>query len=174
VVKAIDVLLGAAARLVASGVDLDLTVFGDGPERDRLVARARELGLADRVALPGFRPRFEIFETLAGAHAFAMASVVENQPFAVIEALCSGLPVVATAVGGVPELVGQEDGLLVPAGDPNALADALGRVAHKQARFESAAIAGRARARFSYETVATSLARVYTRALATIGERSSG
>jgi glycosyltransferase involved in cell wall biosynthesis len=161
-VKAVDVLIRAAERLVAAGLDLELTVFGEGSQRGALMSLARQLGVAERVALPGFRPRAEIYGALAQAHAFSLPSHVEGQPFAVIEALCTGLPVVATAVGGVPEIVGREDGLLVPPTDVDGLSDALMQVARAPARFNGADIAARARARFSYETVGARLSRLYS------------
>jgi glycosyltransferase involved in cell wall biosynthesis len=163
-VKAVDVLIRAAARLAAAGVDPELTVFGEGSQREQLLALAGDLGLTERVHLPGHRPRSEVFGALSGAHAFSLASLVEGQPFAVIEALCTGLPVIATSVGGLPELVGPSEGHLVSPHDPEALADALMTVAREPRRFNPNGIAARARTRFSYETVGARLSQVYAEA----------
>ena len=112
-----------------------LELVGDGPERDRIVRRARERGVAERVSLLGARSSEEVRATLAGARAFALPSVrlpsgrMEGIPVALMEAMASGVPVVATRLSGIPELV--EDGvtgLLVEPHDPERLAAALERL----------------------------------------------
>jgi glycosyltransferase involved in cell wall biosynthesis len=163
-VKRIDVLLDAAALLLARGVDLQMTIFGDGAERETLVSLARDLGLLPRVLFAGLRPRHEIFEALAQAHVFSLVSSTETQSLGIVEALCTGLPVVATAVGGIPEIVGEADGILVPPGDARAVADALETVNQGTRQFIGAAIANRARDRFSSEAIAGRLAEIYARA----------
>ncbi len=128
--------LGFAGRLTAQkalGDLLDaltgvpgavLLLLGDGPERDRLERRTRELGLADRVRFLGGGDRDEVLRLFAAADAAVLSSAWENFPHTVVEALAVGTPVVATAVGGVPEIVQDGvNGLLVPAGDPTALGD---------------------------------------------------
>jgi glycosyltransferase involved in cell wall biosynthesis len=163
-VKRLDVLLHAAALLFARGVDLQMTIFGDGSERETLVSIARDLGLIHRVLFAGLRPRHEIFEALAQAHAFSLVSSIETQSLGIIEALCTGLPVIATAVGGIPEIVGAADGILVAPGDASAVADALEAVTRGTRRFTAAAIANRARDRFSSQAIAGRLAEIYTKA----------
>ena len=81
-----------------------------------------------------------------------LSSLGENMPLAVLEALCCGLPVAATDVGGVPEAVGA-DGALVPAGDAEALAAAIESVLDDYGRFDRAEIARRAAARWSFDAV---------------------
>ena len=106
-----------------------LVVVGDGPERVRLTRLAGELGVGDRVTFLGARPRDEALRYLAGARAAVLSSAWENLPHAAVEALAVGTPVVSTAVGGVPEVVrDDENGLLVPPNDPAALAGALRRL----------------------------------------------
>jgi glycosyltransferase involved in cell wall biosynthesis len=106
-----------------------LLLVGDGPERSELESAARRLGLDGRVEFAGARSRDEVLRTLAGATALVLPSAWENLPHAAVEALAVGTPVVATAVGGVPEVVHDgENGLLVPANDAAALAAALRRV----------------------------------------------
>jgi glycosyltransferase involved in cell wall biosynthesis len=123
--KALHVALEALARL--EGVSLVLA--GDGELRDALAARAGELGLDVRVRFAGSLPRVEVLALFRAADAVLLSSAWENFPHVLVEALAVGTPVVATRVGGVAEIV--EDGvsgLLVPAGDPEALADAAGRL----------------------------------------------
>ena len=91
--------------------------------------RIRDLQLETRVRLVGSRPRDEVLRYLAGARAAVLSSAWENLPHAAVEALAVGTPVVATAVGGVPEVVHDDvNGLLVPPNDPAALAAAIRRV----------------------------------------------
>jgi len=121
--------LGTALDAVASVPGARLHLVGDGPERARLEEHARLAGLNGRVVFMGARPRAEVLAALAGAYAAVLSSDWENMPHAALEALAVGTPVVATAVGGVPEVVHDGvNGLLVPAGSPEALAAALGRL----------------------------------------------
>nr|WP_231134445.1 glycosyltransferase [Motilibacter deserti] len=118
--KAYDVLLRAAARV--EGVDVE--VVGEGAERERLEALAGELGLQGRVRLPGWSERSR--DALAGFDVFCLPSRAEGFPLSIVEAMLAGLPVVATAVGGVPEAVlDGRTGLVVPRDDVDALAGAL-------------------------------------------------
>jgi glycosyltransferase involved in cell wall biosynthesis len=89
---------------------------------------------------------------LRRADAFVLSSRSENLPVSLLEALCCGLPVVATSVGGVPKAVGT-DGELAPAGDAPALAQAMATVLDEQRSFDRAAIARRAAARYSFAAV---------------------
>ncbi|MEJ7569038.1 MAG: glycosyltransferase family 4 protein [Gaiellaceae bacterium] len=122
--KALDVALAALAEL--EGVTLLLA--GDGPERTALERRAAELGLGERACFLGALGRDEVLRLFRAADASVLSSAWENFPHTLVEALAVGTPVVATAVGGVPEIVRDgENGLLVPPGDPAALAAALRR-----------------------------------------------
>ena len=122
--KSLDVLLHAVEQ--CEGVALVLA--GDGPERAHLDALVVEHGLADRVRFLGAQPRETVLELLAAADAEVLSSGWENFPHSLIEGLAVGTPVIATGVGGVPEIVDDgENGLLVPPGDPGAFADAIRR-----------------------------------------------
>jgi glycosyltransferase involved in cell wall biosynthesis len=95
--------------------ELGLVVVGDGPERPRLERRARELGVQDRVYFAGRRPKKEALSLMAACDLFVLNSAYEGLPHVVLEAMALGLPVVATAAGGTPEVVRDgETGLLVP------------------------------------------------------------
>jgi glycosyltransferase involved in cell wall biosynthesis len=124
------VLLDALARDGLARVELDLV--GSGPLEHALRARAERLGIADRVRFHGTRSEREVAALLDAADVFVLASVVaangqmDGIPVALMEALASGLPVIASRLSGIPELVRDgETGLLVEPGDPAALADAL-------------------------------------------------
>jgi glycosyltransferase involved in cell wall biosynthesis len=118
-------LVRAIARLERGAVRL--RIAGDGPDRAALVAEIERLGVGDAVELLG--ERSDVAELLASSDAFVLSSRSEGLPMSVLEAMAAAVPVVATAVGGVPELVRDgETGMLVAAGDDAALAAALERL----------------------------------------------
>jgi glycosyltransferase involved in cell wall biosynthesis len=120
--------LGVALEALRGCEGVELVLAGDGPERERLEAQARELGLETRTRFLGAQPRETVFELLAAADAVLLSSDWENFPHAVVEGLAAGTPVIATDVGGVGEIVTDGvNGLLVPSQDPAALADAIHR-----------------------------------------------
>ena len=118
-----------ALEAVARVPDASLVLVGDGPERESLERLAAELEIDGRVRFLGARPREETVRLLAGAYAALLPSAWENLPHAAVESLAVGTPVLATAVGGVPEVVRDgENGLLVRAGDVDGLAGAMRRL----------------------------------------------
>jgi glycosyltransferase involved in cell wall biosynthesis len=122
--KGLDVLLEALG--VERDPQIDLVVIGDGPERARLQRQARSLGLAARItwcgAMPGADRFFSAFDLLV------LSSRTEGSPIVLLEAMSACVPVVAAAVGGVPETVTPATALLVPPEDPDALAEAIRNV----------------------------------------------
>jgi glycosyltransferase involved in cell wall biosynthesis len=123
--------LGVALDALAGLDDVTFVVAGDGPERAALERRAAELGLDSRVRFLGSVPRERVLRLFRAADASVLPSAWENFPHTVVEALAVGCPVIATAVGGVPEVVRDgENGLLVPSRDPAALRAAITRFVH--------------------------------------------
>jgi glycosyltransferase involved in cell wall biosynthesis len=122
-----------------------LILVGDGPLRVDVETAIQREALRDRVeVLP---PTTDIPALMRTAHVFVMSSRWEGSPLAIIEAMMSGLPVVATKVGGVPEIVSEhETGLLVPPGDPEALAAAVKRILDEPSLAYRMGQAGRRRA----------------------------
>ena len=121
--------LGTAIGAIALVPQARLVVVGDGPERTVLERAAASSAGAGRIEFRGSLSRDDALSAVAGAEAALLSSDWENLPHAAVEALSVGVPVVSTAVGGVPEVVRDgENGLLVPAGDPEELAAALRRV----------------------------------------------
>ena len=122
--KSLDVALEA----VAAVPDVTLVVAGDGPHRRSLERQAVERGIEARVRFLGSVSREDVLRLFRAADASVLSSAWENFPHTVVEALAVGCPVIATAVGGVPEVVRDgENGLLVPPNDVAALADAIRR-----------------------------------------------
>ena len=153
-------LLEALARL-EGGETLD--VVGDGELRERLERQAAALGLEERVRFLGPRPKEEVAELMREADVFVLASLHENLPVVLVEAQASGLPAVATRVGGVPELVDERAGELVEAGDAAALAEAISRVLQERDRFDPAALAARAAERYGFESIVDRWTAIYER-----------
>ncbi|WP_374593246.1 glycosyltransferase [Aquabacterium sp.] len=128
-IKGVDVLIDAWVRLLAKpgvGQDCLLVLIGHGDNRKALESRATRVGLSERVRFVGAVAQAEVSRWMAAADLLCLPSRNEGTPNVVVEALASGLPVVASRVGGIPELVVDgKNGLLVPPEDPSALAEAL-------------------------------------------------
>jgi glycosyltransferase involved in cell wall biosynthesis len=120
----------AAYRLVANeaGTGVRLLIAGDGPLRDSLQGQAVHLGLTASVDFLGARG--DVPELLQAADAFVMTSITEGQPMALIEAMAAGLPCIGTQVGGIPALLEDGAGVVVPARDPAAIAAGMMRLLH--------------------------------------------
>lgn len=143
--KGPDLLLEALARMREPRAHAAL--IGDGPDRAALEARAGVLGVTGRVHWPG--PVARAARSFAAFDCLALSSRTEGTPIVLFEAMAARVPIVAAAVGGVPDVVSDGEALLVPPGDPGALAAALDRTATEPA--EAAARASRAAARLGAE-----------------------
>jgi glycosyltransferase involved in cell wall biosynthesis len=124
-VKAVDVFVEAASRLSHARPGLRFVVFGTGSQGEALRRRVRELGLGDRLAFAGEVPSREALRRLA---VLAVPSLIENAPLGLLEAMAAGVPVVASEVGGVPEIATADTAQLVAPRDPGALARAIARL----------------------------------------------
>lgn len=140
-------------RALAELPDATLEIVGEGPEREPLERLAHELGVADRVELLGTRPREQVAELMRAADLFVLPSFYENLPVVLIEAQASGLPAVASAVGGVPELLDGDAGALVEPGDPAQLAGAIRAVLDDRSSYDAHRLAARAAGRFGYHAI---------------------
>ncbi len=141
-----------------------LLLVGDGPLRAQAQAVLDEAGVADLAWLPG--ERADVPAVMRGLHAFVLPSLAEGISNTILEAMASGLPVVATAVGGNPELVADgRSGLLVPPDDVDAMAQALLRLARDPQAARAMGAAGRAdvERRFSLDAMVAAYQRLYVR-----------
>jgi glycosyltransferase involved in cell wall biosynthesis len=127
-VKRTDDVLLAFSGLLDRGVDARLLLVGDGPDRDQLEQRAHELGIARRCLFVGYQD--DVARIYRGIDALLLPSANEGTPVSVIEALAAERPVVATRVGGVPDVVRDDvDGYLVEVGDTDEAAERLAELA---------------------------------------------
>jgi len=128
-VKGVHVLVDAVRRLQEQGIKARLSVVGDGDERGALESAAAELIAAGAVQFHGWQSQDSVTRLVSGAAAVVIPSLwPENFPTVALEALQLGRPLIASRVGGLPELVGDDNGVLVPPGDPARLAAALASV----------------------------------------------
>ena len=160
--KGHDVLMDAAVEVLRRFPDAHIECVGGGPQLEPLVARAEARGLLHAVTFLGQRD--DVPARLAEADIFVLPSRSEAFPNAVLEAMAAGLPIVVSGVGGILELIDDErTGLLVPAGDPHALADRICRLMTDPAlaaRLGDAACE-KARARFSFDRMVSAFERLY-------------
>ncbi|TML57816.1 MAG: glycosyltransferase family 4 protein [Actinobacteria bacterium] len=169
-VKRTEDVLRAFRRLRDRGVDACLCMIGDGPDRPAVERRAHELGVMRDTLFLGYQE--EVAPFYAAFDAMILPSINEGTPVSAIEALAAGRPVVATRVGGVPDVVREgEDGFLVDAGDVDALADRLARLAADPDLRERLGAAGRARVvpRYSVERLVDDIDLLYRSLLAASG-----
>lgn len=151
-VKGQAVLLDAFARLLASGVEAELTIVGDGPLRSELEAAAARAGVAERVRFAGRVGQDDLLAHYEAADVFVLTSVAEGIPVVLMEAMATELPVVASDITGIPELVADgEEGILVPAGRADLFAEALSVLAREPGRRAQMGRAGRRRVETEFE-----------------------
>ncbi|MBX5438107.1 MAG: glycosyltransferase [Thermoflavifilum sp.] len=132
-----------------------------GPWRGELEKKILGSPYADRMCITGWLFPAEVALHLQDADVFVMCSDYENQPCALLEALCCGLPVIATRVGGIPEIVHEGNGKLIPPGDELALANAMLEVARQLPYFDRHIIACEAQACFGYPAITEHFKQVY-------------
>ena len=158
----VDAFAQLRARLPGLAPHLKLAIVGDGPLLPAVRAQVAGLGLTDAVWLPGARA--DIAAVLRTFSIFALPSLAEGTPVSMLEAMACGLPVVASRVGGIPEVVDEGvQGLLVPVGDVGALADALARYAQDDSLRAAHGRAARARVedRFSLRAMVAAYGALY-------------
>jgi glycosyltransferase involved in cell wall biosynthesis len=166
-VKRTDDVLEALRLLRERGVDAVLLMVGDGPDRDHVEQRASELGIVRHCLFLGYQE--DVSGWYRAFDAMILPSANEGTPVVVIEALAAGCPVVATSVGGVPDVVREGvDGFLVPMGDTEALAERLARLAEDPALRARMGAAGRESvpARYAVERLVGDIDELYRSLLA--------
>ena len=152
--KGLDYLLQAIPRVAERVPEVLLRVVGDGPAMGHFRATAESLNLGDLVRFDGAVPHAEAADCYRNASIFCLPSVGEPAANTLLEAMASGLPIVATDAGGVPEIVEDgKGGILVPPRDPEALADALCRILTDQSLAREMRTHNRARCLEAHDVV---------------------
>ncbi len=118
---------------------MSATIAGEGPREAELKALARAVGVADQVRFVGYRPAREAF---AMGRMLVIPSRAESLPYVVLEAAAAGVPIIATRVGGIPEIFGPQSEHLIPPDDVGALAGAIGARARRPAELRRVAAGG--------------------------------
>jgi glycosyltransferase involved in cell wall biosynthesis len=163
--KGVDVLLQAATTVLAVVPQASFVIIGDGPLLPTLEEQAGQLGLSSRVRFLGFRA--DVPRLLTQLSAVVIPSRNEGTPLVLLEAMSAGVPVVASAVGGIQDVLRQgKEGLLVAPDDPAALADALCSLLLDPERMRSMGEAGRQRrGQFIFAEMVDAIEKTYGKAL---------
>lgn len=161
--KGFAVLVSALVRAHAHGLDFHARIVGGGAEAAHLAQAVRDAGLGAKVELMGALRGPQLAEQYAWADAYVQPSLREGFGVAIVEALATGLPVVATDSGGPSDIVTADIGLLVAPGDPDALADAIVATAGRLGGFDRRGIAQDALDRFGPQAVGEQLVELYRR-----------
>jgi glycosyltransferase involved in cell wall biosynthesis len=165
--KGFGVLIKALRILAASAVAFDCSIAGEGPERASLQRAVDKAGLADRIKLPGWTD--DVATYLSAADIFALPSFQEDFPLAVLDAMASGVPIVASRIDGPKDfLVDGETALIVPPNDAPALAEALSRLIADQGLRERLGRNARREAeqKYSFEAIGRRLVQALDNVLA--------
>lgn len=167
-IKAYPLLVRACKALGDSGIEWTLDMIGEGSQRGAIEQAARSCGVQDRVRLLGPVAPDDLRARLGEYDALVVSSFMEGVPVVLMEAMASGLPVLATGVGGIPELVTHAvSGIIVPPGSAEALAEGLKQLAARRADFHAMGKAGRAAIaeHFSIEQTAQGMKALFDHAL---------
>lgn len=175
-VKGHQYLLDALKTLLDRGDAVTLDIVGDGPLRGALEHQAETLGVAANVTFSGRLEHEDVAARMREADVFVLPSLWETQGCVLLEAMASGLPSVASRVGGTLEIVDETAGILVEPRSPVALADGIGQVIRTRDRFKRDDMHTRAVERYGYEAIANAWTKVYELALDGVnrkGEKTS-
>jgi glycosyltransferase involved in cell wall biosynthesis len=164
--KGVANFLQAATRVSRIFPEAGFLVVGDGPLREELLSLVERLGISKRVRFLGYRTDSRALMGLMDV--LVVPSLTEGSPLIVLEAMAAGIPVVASAVGGIPDQLRHgEEGILVPPDDPDALGEALGALLRDPAYARRLGETGRLRTEneFSHETLVRRIEGVYRAAI---------
>jgi glycosyltransferase involved in cell wall biosynthesis len=166
VLKGVDVLIAAIRQLAEEGRKVTATIVGDGPDRAQFERAVRKRGLGEQVQFVGAKPARQAFSL---GCLLVVPSRAESLPYIVLEAAAAGVPMIASQVGGIPEIFGPDAGTLVAPGDPKVLARAISQAMQDRGARHSATLRlkTRLRALFSADVMTDAILAAYREALAT-------
>jgi len=159
--KNFSLLIRAGAILARKRKDFEIWIVGDGPERGKLEDLAEKEGIRNVVRFLGGKKPLEVAEIMRQAHIFVFPTLNETFGCVAVEAMASGLPVIATNAAGVREIVDSTTGILVPLNDAEALAKAMEYMLDNFHLYDPFEISHYARSHFSYEQIGKQLDRIY-------------
>lgn len=160
-IKGIPYLLQALAKLKEKRQDFVLDIVGDGPNRQEYEGLTKKLELGAMVRFHGLKSKPEVAEYMRQCDFFVLPSLWENLPCVLIEAMASGVPVIATDVGGVKEMINENVGLLIPPKNTEALEKAIECILDDSTNYSFEKIAKYAKKKFSHEAVGRQLDAIY-------------
>ncbi|MBU1719236.1 MAG: glycosyltransferase [Bacteroidetes bacterium] len=156
----------AMKELQLSGKNFFLELIGEGPDFEEVKQYAANCGLSDQhYAFRGMLTGDSLTRAIAGSHCLLLFSNFENMPVVIAEAFACGIPVISSRVGGIHEVVNQENGILVPAGDEIALKDAVIRMMENIGEYNKEKIHAFAKENFSMQTIGSKLTEIYHQAI---------
>lgn len=159
--KGYDVLIQAFALASDMLPEWNLTIIGEGSEREKLQNMIDNNNLSNRILLVGKKNKAEIMEILASSSVFVLPSRAENFSVAVLEALSAGLPVIATTCGGIKECINDKNGILVPVEDVPELSKALFSISNIIEKYDNCKIAEECKRRFAPQVIAQQLIDIF-------------
>ena len=159
--KGFDLLLQAFNRSGLKEKGCSVVIIGDGPERANLLYFAKDLDISECVCLTGRKTKDEIIREMHESHAFVLSSLAETFGVVCIEALSQGLPTIATVCGGPEEFINEQNGILIPTDDVEALSDAMIDMYNNYSKYDSMAIAEDCKRRFAPEVIASQLTEIF-------------
>jgi glycosyltransferase involved in cell wall biosynthesis len=159
--KGMDLLISAFSNVFKNKVGVSLFIYGEGPERKNLEDLIKKLNLSKQVFLMGLKDRKTIARKMQESHCFVLASKLETFGVVYIEAMATGLPVIATKCGGPEDFVNQNNGVLVPVDNQAELSRAMQHMLNNINTYNNERISSEIRERYSSESVASQLTDIY-------------
>lgn len=166
--KGLRYLLHSLPGIIRHHPERRLVLVGEGPQYEELVALATRLGVADHVTFLPFSPQDQVARWMRRARLLVLPSIEEGQGVVLLEALASGTPIVASNVGGIPDVVTPDVGALVPPADPKTLGEAISRLMDDECRWLAASKAARSRAVqfYDWDHIAAQFVDLYEKTIA--------
>ncbi len=162
-IKGIPYLLEALAKIMQKRKDFIFNIVGDGPNRLEYIKFAEKLKLTNVIKFHGVKTKPEVADFMRNSDFFVLPSLYENLPCVLIEAMMSGLPIIATSVGGISELINESIGILIPPKDINALERSILYMFDNYQNYSSNIIYNYAKDHYSYEAVGNKINDIYRR-----------
>ena len=162
--KNIEGIISVLVQLPKTDAPFEVIMVGPASEKVKKLVHSDKL-LTTKVTFTGSVSYKEVAALMQTADGLLLFSRYENLPCVILEALCCGVPVIATGVGGIPEVINNENGILVPEGDEPALLQALTKLINGDVVFDRPAIAKKAKDQFNYDTVGRSFIEAYTQVI---------